>query len=62
MLMKWKEEQGKSATYKGLIKALEVEKLNDLVESVKSLALQEWTESQRQSYTTAVIILIMTDN
>ena len=49
MLMKWTQERGKSATYKGLIKALEVENLNDLVESVKSLALQEWTESQQQS-------------
>ena len=40
MLLKWKQEQCRIDMYDNLIKALEEEKLNDLVSLVKSKALK----------------------
>ena len=41
VLQKWKQEQSDQATYRNLIRVLESERLNDLVASVKSQALNE---------------------
>eukprot|EP00731_Ephydatia_muelleri_P030230 Em0021g753a len=41
VLIKWKQEQSDQATYRNLIRVLESERLNDLVASVKSQALNE---------------------
>ena len=41
---RWTEEQGLNATYLNLIKALEKENLNNLVEPVKLQAQKVWEE------------------
>ena len=41
VLLKWKQEQSDQATYRNLIRVLESERLNDLVASVKSQALND---------------------